>query len=71
MVGLKRFLLENRQDQFVSAMVHKVATYGLGRPLRFSDRADLESITQQVRNQGDGLRTLLQEVATSELFRSK
>jgi mono/diheme cytochrome c family protein len=71
MVGLKRFILENRQDQFVNAMVHKVATYGLGRPLRFSDRADLDFITKQVREQGDGLRTLLRAVATSELFRSK
>jgi hypothetical protein len=71
MDGLKRFLLDNRQDQFVSALVHKVTTYALGRPLHFADQADLDTMTAQIRKQGDGLRTLLSAVATSELFRSK
>ena len=39
MDGLKRFLLENRQDQFVRAMVHKMTTYALGRPLTFADHS--------------------------------
>ena len=71
MHGLKSFLLENRQDQFVEALVHKGTTYALGRPLKFTDRADIESISAQVRQQGDGLRSLLIAVASSELFRSK
>ena len=71
MGGLKHFLLENRQDQFVAALVSKVTSYALGRPLKFADRADLESITARVRSQGDGLATLLTAVATSELFQSK
>ena len=71
MSGLKLFLLENRQDQFVSAMVHKVTNYALGRPLQFTDRADLDTITAEVRKRGDGLSTLLTMVAISDLFRSK
>ena len=71
MDGLKRFLLKNRQDQFVQALVHKMAVYALGRPLTFADRAGLEEITARVRQQGDGLRTLITEVAGSELFRTK
>jgi hypothetical protein len=71
MAGLKRFLLENRQDQFVSALVYKVATYALGRPMKFSDRADLDRMTAEIRKRGDGLRTLLVTVATSDLFRSR
>ena len=71
MDGLKRFLLKNRQDQFVQAMVHKMTVYSLGRPLTFADRAGVEEITAQVRQQGDGLATLITEVATSELFRRK
>jgi hypothetical protein len=71
MSGLKLFLLENRQDQFVSAMVHKITNYALGRPLKFTDRADLDTITAEVRKRGDGLSTLLTMVATSDLFRSK
>jgi hypothetical protein len=71
MNGLKRFLLENRQDQFVSALVHKVATYALGRTIKFEDQADLEAITAIVRQQGDGLGTLILTIATSDLMKSK
>lgn len=71
MAGLKRFLLANRQDQFVGAIVYKVATYALGRPMKFSDRADLDRMTAEIRKRGDGLRTLLVTVATSDLFRSR
>ncbi|MEM7313501.1 MAG: DUF1592 domain-containing protein, partial [Planctomycetota bacterium] len=57
MAGLKRFLLENRQDQFVRATVHKLTTYALGRPLGFADRSAVDEITSSVRRQGDGLAT--------------
>lgn len=71
MDGLKRFLLENRQDQFVRAMVHKIATYALGRPLTFSDYASIDNITADVRRQKDGLATLVSSLVTSELFQSR
>jgi len=66
--GLKRYLLKNRQDQFVQATVHKMTSYALGRPLSFADRAELEQITEKLRQQGDGLRTLIQLLVESELF---
>ncbi|MFT4688753.1 MAG: mono/diheme cytochrome c family protein [Limisphaerales bacterium] len=71
MDGLKRFLLENRQDQFVRAMAHKMTVYALGRPLTFADRSGVDEITAKVRRQGDGLATLIMQVATAELFLSK
>jgi mono/diheme cytochrome c family protein len=71
MDGLKRYLLKNRQDQFVRAMVHKMTTYALGRPLTFADRSSIDKITSDVRKQGDGLATMIQLVVTSELFQSK
>lgn len=71
MDGLKRFLLENRQDQFARAMVHKLATYALGRPLTFGDRSRVDQITADVRNQGDGLATMVTILVNSELFQSK
>ncbi|TWT94956.1 DUF1592 domain-containing protein [Neorhodopirellula pilleata] len=70
MDGLKRFLLQHRQDQFVRAMVSKLATYALGRSLRFADQADIDAITAQVRQEGDGLRTVVQTICQSDLFRS-
>ncbi len=71
MDGLKRFLLRERQDQFVRAIVHKMAVYALGRPLTFADRSGVEDITARVRQQGDGLATLIHELVTSELFQTK
>ena len=71
MHGLKRFLLENRQDQFARAIVHKATTYALGRPLTFGDRASIDQITAELRQQGDGLATMVTLIATSDLFQSK
>ena len=71
MDGLKRFLLKRRQDQFVRAMVYKLTSYALGRPLRFSDRADLEKITADLRQQDDGLATLVRLIVISDLFQTK
>jgi mono/diheme cytochrome c family protein len=71
MDGLKRFLLKNRQDQFVRAMAHKMTVYALGRPLTFADRSGVEEIAAKVRQQGDGLATLIMQVTKSELFLSK
>jgi hypothetical protein len=69
--GLKRFLLQNRQDQFVRAMVHKLATFALGRPLTFSDHADIDIITANVRRQDDGLATMINCLVMSDLFQTK
>ena len=71
MRGLKKYLLVNRQDQFVRALVHKLTTYALGRPLSFADYSAVDEITAKVRQQGDGLATMIKLIATSELFRTK
>ncbi|MFC7338845.1 DUF1592 domain-containing protein [Haloferula chungangensis] len=69
--GVKRYLLGTRQDQFARAIVHKLGTFALGRPLSFADRASVEGITADLRKEGDGLATLINLMVTSELFRSK
>jgi hypothetical protein len=68
--GLKRFLLADRQDQFAGAMVHKLTTYALGRPLTFSDRAGLDELTLRFRRQQDRLGDLITLIVTSELFQT-
>ena len=68
---LKKFLLKNRQDQFVRAMVHKLMSYALGRPLTFADRSEVERVTASLRTQDDGLATLIALIVTSDLFISK
>ncbi len=69
--GLKRFLLENRQDQFIRALIYKLTTFALGRPLTFGDRAAIDAIAAEARNRGDGLATIVTAIATSALFQTK
>ena len=69
--GLKRFLLINRQDQFLGAMAYKLMTFALGRPLAFGDRSAIDEITAKTRKEGDGLATLVKSIAASALFQSK
>ncbi|MGB0599480.1 MAG: DUF1592 domain-containing protein [Rubripirellula sp.] len=69
--GLKRFLLTNRQDQFTRAMVVKLTGYALGRPLRFADRAEIDLITANLRQQGGGLVTLIKLIVKCDLFRTE
>ena len=66
--GLKGFLLEQRQDQIVRALTHKVTTFALGRPLGFGDRAAVDGIVRRTRESGDGLATMVRTIATSDLF---
>ena len=68
--GLKRYLFADRQDQFAQAMVHKLMTYALGRPLTFADSADLDRMTAQLRREGDGLGDLIRLIVSSDLFNS-
>lgn len=69
--GLKQFLLENRQDQLTRALVHKMTTYALGRPLAFADRSSVDQITADLRKQDDGLATMVTLIVTSDVFQSK
>jgi mono/diheme cytochrome c family protein len=66
--GLKAYLLEDRQDQFAKAMTHKLTAYALGRPITFGDRSEIESLTRQFRQGGDGLRDLIHLIVGSRLF---
>ena len=71
MEGLKRYLLAERQDQFARAMVHKITSYALGRPLTFSDHAEIEALTFQFRKKEDRLRDLIHLIICSSIFNSK
>jgi len=69
--GLKKHLVEDRQEQFIRATIEKMAAFGLGRQLNFGDRAEITSIVQEVQKSGGGLRTLVICLAKSDLFRTK
>ncbi len=69
--SMKDYLLAKRQDQFARAMVHKLSSYALGRPMSFGDRSEIDKMTQELRESGDGLRDLVSIIIKSDLFRTK
>lgn len=71
MDGLKWYLLTDRQEQFARAMAHTLTVYARGRPMSFSDHADIDELTAQFRRRNDGLNDLINLVVSSNLFNSK
>jgi mono/diheme cytochrome c family protein len=69
--GLKSYLMANRQDQFAKAMVHKLSTYALGRPMSFADRGEIDAMAEELKKRGHGLHDLVSIVIHSKLFSQK
>ncbi len=67
---LKTLLLADK-DQIARALTHKLVTYSTGAAPRPDDQAQIDAIVDRVREQNYGFRTLIHEIVTSDLFRSK
>lgn len=68
--GLRACLL-NDEDALARNMARQLMTYATGAGIRFADRAAIEGIIAKTKPGHHGLRSLVQEVVASELFRSK
>ena len=66
----KKLLLANK-DQVALALTRKLLTYATGGPPEDADQEQVEAIVKKVREKNYGLRTLVQEIVQSELFRSR
>ncbi len=66
----KRLMLADK-DQVARCLVEKLIIYSTGAPVSFSDRAEVDRIVAKVVSEGGGLRTLVHEVAASEVFLTK
>ena len=66
----KRLLLGNDR-QVARNLVRQLAIYATGSPIRFSDRAPIEAILDQCAPGGYGVRSLIQALIASSLFREK
>jgi hypothetical protein len=66
----KKILLEN-SDQVLTTLAKNLVVYSTGAAVNFADRSDVEAIVQKTKQQGGGVRTLIQEVVRSPLFQTK
>ena len=63
-----RQLLLQREDLVQKNMVHKLATFALGRTMDFADEESLKQIVTKTTRQRAGLKTMIRELVTSDLF---
>jgi hypothetical protein len=67
---LKKILLADER-QLARNFVRQLVVYATGAPVRFADRAPIEQILDRAKPTQYGVRTLIHELAQSELFRKK
>jgi hypothetical protein len=65
----KSLLLEN-ETAMARSLTRLLLSYSLGRQAEFSDRAEVENILARVKADDYGLRSIIDEIVTSETFRS-
>ncbi|TWU23251.1 hypothetical protein Pla52o_27870 [Novipirellula galeiformis] len=69
--SFKKVLLESRRDVFARNLIEKLLTYATGRHMEQTDRFEIDEIRSRVQSDHEGLRTMVTEVLTSEIFRSR
>ncbi|MCY2986159.1 MAG: DUF1592 domain-containing protein [Planctomycetota bacterium] len=67
---LKKLLLAD-PEQIARCITEKLVTYATGQPVVFDDRCVIDQILAEAKDSDYGLRTLIQAVIASELFRNK
>ncbi|MBI1356809.1 MAG: DUF1592 domain-containing protein [Acidobacteria bacterium] len=68
---LRGYLLGKRRDDFARTIVTKLLAYSLGRSLELADEKEVDGLTARFVENDLKLRTLLEEVVKSDLFRTK
>jgi hypothetical protein len=66
----KRLVLRDK-TAIARNLVRQLVTYATGASVRFSDRAQIEQILSRSRSSQHGVRSLVQQIVQSDLFRRK
>ena len=66
---LKQYLATEKKNEFIRHFTRKLLAYALGRELQFSDERAVHKITEHLKKDGLGARTLIHQVVLSEPFR--
>ncbi len=69
--SFKKVILDSRLDLFTRGLISKLLTYTTGRHMEWSDHYEIDDILGRVKANNYGLRTIVTEVLTSEVFRSR
>jgi hypothetical protein len=69
--GLRDFIRDHRQDQFLNNLSRKLLSYSLNRTLQLSDEALVDTMQTNLAKQGDGFDSLVETIVLSPQFRNK
>lgn len=69
--GLRRYLSEKRQDEFIENLVRKLFSYALGRSLLLSDKATIEQMRAKLMADDHRIGSLIESIVTSPQFLKK
>src|ERR1700722_9476090 len=69
--GLRSFIHDHRQDQFINNLCRKMLSYGLNRTLQLSNEALVDPMQTNLAAQGYGFDSLVETIVTSPQFRNK
>ncbi|MCH2205561.1 MAG: DUF1592 domain-containing protein [Lentisphaerales bacterium] len=66
--GLKKYLLENEQDNVNRGVTKHLLAYALGRSLSFTDDSELNKILDKSKASGYKMHSIIEGIVTSKLF---
>jgi hypothetical protein len=69
--GLRQYIRERREDDFVEGFTGKLLAYALGRSLALSDELLIEEIGRKLTNDGYRFETVIESIVTSRQFLNK
>ncbi|MCB1211615.1 MAG: DUF1592 domain-containing protein, partial [Verrucomicrobiales bacterium] len=70
-LGFRKVILDHRKDAFTRHLIDQVLSYATGRHMKPVDDFVIEDIFQAIKKDNNGLRTLIVEALTSDVFRSR
>jgi hypothetical protein len=70
-IGEFQDILAADTNRLLTNLARQFAVYGTGRPVSFSDRAELAGLIAAAQKKGGGIRTLIQEFTQSRLFQTR
>ena len=69
--GFRDILHQKREEQFTRHLIRQLLAYSTGRLMEPADEFAIDRIHEKVKQQGLGLRSLVVECLTSDVFRSR
>jgi hypothetical protein len=69
--GFRDILHERREEMFTRHLIRSLLAYSTGRLMEPADEFAVDRIHEKVKQQGLGLRSLVVECLTSDVFRSR